>query len=143
MYAIRCGVYFRRELHDFGLRLSSPNGHRHGMRIHRSPVICGKRKEFTLIKTFICSFRATFELTFRSTLTRYGSFNESSIRNGSNVYLNRLIRTIARTHNIANWNFLRALNWLCRLSCNFKRGKIDILSLVFDFRCKKREKYRT
>lgn len=48
--------------------------------------------------------------TFRSTLTRYGSFNESSIRNGSNVYLNRLIRTIARTHNIAYWNFLRALN---------------------------------
>lgn len=79
----------------------------------------------------------TFYHTFRSTLTRYGSFSESSIRNGSNVYLNRLIRTIARMHNIAYWNFLRALNWLCRLSCNFKRGKIDILSLIFDFRCKK------
>lgn len=82
-----------------------------------------------------CVFANNF--TFRSTLTRYGSFNESSMRNGSIVYRSRLIRTIARTHKIAYWNFLRALNWLWRRNCNFKRGKTYILSLFnIGFRCK-------
>lgn len=53
-------------------------------------------------------------LTFRRILTRYGSRSASSTFKGSAVKRKRRIRTMARTHRMANRNFLRALNKLWR-----------------------------
>lgn len=50
--------------------------------------------------------------TFRRILTRYGSRSASSTFSGSAVKRRRRIRTMARTHRMANRNFLRALNRL-------------------------------
>lgn len=136
MCAARFVVYFRIVRHDFGPRPSSPSARRLGTHSHRSPAE-HLPKINTALKRFLCQMnRICYQViggdwfTFRSTLTRYGSLSESSMRSGSIVYRKRFIRTIARTHSMAYWNFLRALNWLCRRSCNFKRGKRYILSLV-------------
>lgn len=57
------------------------------------------------------------ELTFLSTLMRYGSTRATSIDRGSGVKRNLLIRTMARTQRIAYWNILRALKVRLFISC--------------------------
>lgn len=87
--------------------------------LQNSTIFSHNLQEFTLEKKFVLNYpqsiiSLTNSLTLRSTLTRYGSRNASSMSSGSGVYRNRCILIIARTVNIANWNFFLALNWLWR-----------------------------